>query len=258
MYGLIGLWVLGKRSYKSPHLRRVLGVTRLIAYGAVVSAGLGAFAARSAVADVSEGSLRVGRELDKLGDLLGNTNEITLNGEKIFFSQASTSDNVDTVLDRFQAHCDEDPGMAGVDWQDLAHTKLDPAHAPKTKLGVMRTEAQSDGVVLCFRRNEGAAGSKTFATALTEFSSTKDLASIARVEGAHRPDVDADRVDPRLVQDGQPLSAHRWQRYARQRFGSAPAAGPLAAHPHGHGRAHSLRGPHVRDQRQRRRGARFL
>ena len=185
MYGLIGLWVLGKRSYKSPHLRRVLGVTRLIAYGAVVSAGLGAFAARSAVADVSEGSLRVGRELDKLGDLLGNTNEITLNGEKIFFSQASTSDNVDTVLDRFQAHCDEDPGMAGVDWQDLAHTKLDPAHAPKTKLGVMRTEAQSDGVVLCFRRNEGAAGSKTFATALTEFSSTKDLASIGDLRYVH-------------------------------------------------------------------------
>lgn len=185
MYGLVGLWVLGKRSYKSPHLRRALGVTRVVAYGLVVSAGLGAFAARSAVADVSEGSLRVGRELDKLGDLLGKTNEITLNGEKIFFSQATTTDNVGTVLDRFQGHCDEDPGMSGATWQDVATTKLAPASAPKKKLGVMRTDGESDGVVLCFRRTEGAAGAKTFVTALTEFNYTKDLAAIGDLRYVH-------------------------------------------------------------------------
>lgn len=185
MYGLVGLWVLGKRSYKSPHLRRVLGITRVVAYGVVVAAGLGAFAARSAVADVSEGSLRVGRELDKLSDLLGKTNELTLNGEKVYFSQASTTDNVGTVLDRFQGHCDEDPGMAGLDWQDLATSKLAPSNAKQKHLGVMRNEADADGVVLCFRRPEGTAGTKTFVTALTEFNSTKDLASIGDLRYVH-------------------------------------------------------------------------
>lgn len=185
MITLLGLWVVGKRSYKSPHLRRVLGVTRVIAYGTVVAAGLGAFAARSAVADVSEGSLRVGRDLEKLSDLLGKTNQVTLNGEKIYFSQASSTDHVQAVLDRFQANCDEDPAMSGMDWEDLATTKVNPSKAiGGTKLGVMRKEAQDDGVVLCFRRGEGAE-SKTFVNALTEFSTTKDLSAIGDLRYVH-------------------------------------------------------------------------
>lgn len=185
MFALVGLWILGKRSYKSPYLRRVLGVTRVIAYGTVVAAGLGAFAARSAVADVSEGSLRVGRELDKLSDLLGKTNELTLNGEKVYFSQASTTEDVGTVLNRFQGHCDEDPGMAGIDWQDLAKTKLSPTQKPEKNLGVMRNEGANDGVVLCFRRSEGAAGSKTFLNALAAFSKSNDLADIGNLRYVH-------------------------------------------------------------------------
>jgi hypothetical protein len=69
----------------------------------------------------------------------------------------------------------------------VATSKLAPANPTKDKqnLGVMRNQAENDGVVLCFRRPDGAAGTKTFLTALSEFNSTKDLASIGDLRYVH-------------------------------------------------------------------------
>jgi hypothetical protein len=160
---------------------------RVFAYGSIVAMGLSALAARSAVADVEQGSLRFGRELDKVGDLLGDTKQVQLNGETIYFSQAVTQDDVGTVLDRFQAHCNEDPAMRGIDWDDVATSQLKVKGEATKDLGTLRKESEGengakDGVVMCFRRNDKT---KTFVEALTEFNQTHDFGSIGKFRYVH-------------------------------------------------------------------------
>jgi hypothetical protein len=156
---------------------------RVAAYGTVVAVGISALAARSAVADVEQGSLRFGRDLEKVADLLGDTKQVQLNGETIYFSTATTKDDVATVLNRFQSHCDDDPAMRGIDWADVATTQVAPGQDSDGKgLGTYRKESEGDGVVMCFRRSDTT---KTFVDAITQFNSTHDFASIGKFRYVH-------------------------------------------------------------------------
>ncbi len=160
---------------------------RVFAYGTVVAVGLSALAARSAVADVEQGSLRFGRELDKVADLLGDTKQVQLNGETIYFSQSVTEEDVGTVLDRFQAHCSEDPAMRGIDWDDVASSQLKVNSESTKDIGTFRKDSEGengakDGIVMCFRKNDKT---KTFVDALTEFNQTHDFGSIGKFRYVH-------------------------------------------------------------------------
>jgi len=187
MYTLIGLWVLGKRANTSPYLKKVLGVTRVLAYGLVVTGGITALAARSAMADVGTEGLRIGHDLEKLGDLLGDTQKVTLNQQDIFFSQAASHDSAGVVLSRFEANCNEDPAISGVDWNDIADSKVSPAK-PRNLLniGTIRKEEPdgAGGMVLCFRRPDGQ-NQKSLTDAMQEFRETGDFAALGYLRYVH-------------------------------------------------------------------------
>ena len=85
MYTLVGLWVLGKRAHKSPYLKKVLGVTRVLGYAMAVTVGVTAFTTGKAAAGVGEEGLKIGRDLEKVADVLGPTQAVTLNDQPIYF-----------------------------------------------------------------------------------------------------------------------------------------------------------------------------
>lgn len=187
MYTLIGLLVLGKRAQTSPYLKKVLGVTRVLTYGLVVTAGITAVAARSAMADVGKEGLRIGHDLEKLGELLGDTQQLTLNQQNIFFSQAASHDSAGAVLSKFEASCNEDPAISGVDWDQIADSKISPGKAKSLlDIGTIRKEEPdgSGGMVLCFRRPEGAK-QKSLTDAMQEFRETGDFAAIGYLRYVH-------------------------------------------------------------------------
>ena len=166
------LWIKAKAS------------ARVVAYGTVVAVGLSALMARNAVANVEEGSLHFGRELDKVTDLLGDTKEVKLNGEPIYFSQSTSKESVATILDRFAAHCSDDPAMKGLDWDDVADSTIKPNSESTAGIDTMRKEDKNDGVVLCFRRSENNK-TKNFLEALQDFNTTHDFGSIGGLRYVH-------------------------------------------------------------------------
>ncbi|CAN5342465.1 hypothetical protein BH09MYX1_BH09MYX1_06050 [soil metagenome] len=188
MYTLIGLWVLGKRANQSPHLKKVLGVTRVLGYGLAVTAVITGVAARNAVADVGNEGLRIGHDLDKLGDLLGDTQQLTLNQQNIFFSQAVSHDGTAAVLDKFETNCNQDSAISGADWQDIADAKLAPTKVDHgfLHIGTVRKEEPDGkgGMVLCFKRPPGAT-QKSFTDAMQEFHDTGDFAALGFLRYVH-------------------------------------------------------------------------
>src|SRR5437763_166525 len=108
------LYLGGKISKK-----RVMGTLRVLAYGTVVSLGLGALTVRSAVADVNNDSLALGRKLAGLQDLVQGQQQFRLNGESVFFATGKTDDGVSKVLDRFETHCNTGHAFDPLEWKGL-------------------------------------------------------------------------------------------------------------------------------------------
>jgi hypothetical protein len=184
---LVGLLILGKRSFKSPYAKRLFGAARVLAFGCAVSAVAGAVTARNAVADVETRALNVGRDLEGMQDLLGQTTVLHLNGQTVYYAHATTADPVEKVADRFEAYCNEDPALNGKDWDDLADLSVAPSKkSDGIHLGTIRKndDKKGDTIVVCFRRPEGEVA-KTWAEALEEFSDTGDLKALGNMRYAH-------------------------------------------------------------------------
>ncbi|HEY1954805.1 MAG TPA: hypothetical protein VGH28_04320 [Polyangiaceae bacterium] len=146
---------------------------RVIAYGAVVSLGFGALTVRSAVADVKDDGLKLGRNLADMKDMIGTASAIRINGQKISVGSGTMDAPVKTVLDRFEAHCQRDSAasLGTMAWGNLkaVQAKPLPTMPGLSTLGVLRRddETKHDGVVLCFARGERKTsfldGAKAFA-----------------------------------------------------------------------------------------------
>jgi hypothetical protein len=166
--------------------KRLFGSMRVIAYGLVVSAGLGALTIHNAVADAEEQSLTLGRQLQDLGDLLGSGTEFRLNGQRIYFSNATTDETVSTVLDRFEAHCNHSPAIDPTTWSSLGNVKGKPVDASKdgSRIGVVRKEdpKKGDGMVMCFTSDHPA---RDLFTALQAFEKSGDLHDLGDVRYVH-------------------------------------------------------------------------
>lgn len=136
--------------------RRYVASLRVVAYGMVVFAVFGLVTARAAAGAVGEASLALGRQLDGLRDVLGNTKTLELNGQPMFVSTSVVPGAVKDVLDRFQGACDARPGELAIASDALsrgAPAKGAPGHFPS--LRVLRREDEKDGVLACFvRRTE--------------------------------------------------------------------------------------------------------
>jgi hypothetical protein len=166
--------------------KKLFGTIRVLAYGLVVSAGIGALTVRNAVADAEEQSLQFGRQLSDLGDLLQNGKEFRLNGQKVYFAAATSDDSVKTVLDRFEGNCNKSPAFDPIEWKSLANLKGKELTPGKdiNRLGVVRKEDPhyGDGMVLCFTADHGP---KDFFTALQSFEKSGDLHDIGDVRYVH-------------------------------------------------------------------------
>ncbi len=164
--------------------RRVHGALRVIAYGTVVCAGLAAYSYRSAKADIGKSSMQIGRDLAGALDGSAETTEVRLNGESVFVASAVTSDSVTDVLDRFEKHCNANPGALGQAWTQLSKvdTKGDLAKETKlpiSSLGVVRHEGRREGIVLCLIK--GSETPRTFSEATRAFSYTHDLGTLGKL-----------------------------------------------------------------------------
>lgn len=177
---LFHLYLLGKVSKK-----RLLGTARVLAYGTVVAAGLGALTVRSAVADVGDKSLELGRKLADLQDLVHGAQEFRLNGESVFVSTSNTDEPVKQVLDRFENHCNSSRAFDAIEWKTLGDVKgqsLDKNGV--SRFGVLRKEdaTAGDGVVMCFTKDNSP---KDFLTALQAFQESGDLHDLGDVRYVH-------------------------------------------------------------------------
>lgn len=158
-----------KRDWFKSWLRHSFGVLRVSVYGVVVFTALAWWAGGSARGAADEASLRFGRQLDQLRDVLGTTKTLDLNGERLHVSTAMVELDVGAALDRFEQLCAEHPSAL--------LQSLDAAVAPSARrgTGVIRSAPGDDGVVLCFVQR----GEPRSPVAMAEaFLETRDLSAI--------------------------------------------------------------------------------
>ncbi|HSQ66249.1 MAG TPA: hypothetical protein VLM85_23665 [Polyangiaceae bacterium] len=168
--------------------KKLFGSIRVLAYGLAVSAGLGALSIRSAVADAESQGMELGRKLSDLSDLVQGANEFRLNGQTVYFSTTTTDDAMKTVLDRFEAHCNNSRAFDAIQWKSLGDIKGQgiPEEQAKglSRFGVLRKEDPKvgDGMVMCFT---GDNGPKDFFVALQSFEKSGDLHDLGDVRYVH-------------------------------------------------------------------------
>lgn len=163
---------------------KMMGFVRVTAYGMFVMLCVGTCAARQAKADVTEQTFVLGRDLSKVADLLDHTYQVRLNGETIFMSQSEVALPMKDVLDRFEEHCNENPGVLAdpAAWKDLPRStvrgKGDSAGLV-ARLGVARKETKNEGMVGCLTKSSGM--SPTLGEAFKTFIRTGELGSIGKL-----------------------------------------------------------------------------
>ncbi|RYG70790.1 hypothetical protein EON77_13510 [bacterium] len=126
---------------------RVVGFLSLVALVAF------AVLAKRAWASLAETSLEAGRGIAELGDVLGSTKTVHINGEAFHVSTGYVEMGVDEVLDRFQADCTKhEMGVVKLFEESvgphaaLMKATLEDARKP---FGVARSSDENEGVVAC-------------------------------------------------------------------------------------------------------------
>lgn len=123
---------------------------RVVAYAAVVMCSLCAFGVHSARGAVGERSLTLGRELDKMRQLLGTTKAVELNGQRMLLSTAVVESDVKNTLDRFEQLCVEGPHALARALDNMPAARAASAHIPLARrLGILRSDDAKDGIIAC-------------------------------------------------------------------------------------------------------------
>ncbi len=162
---------------KRPLLSRLFGVVRAMVFLSFAFAVVGLLAVRSVRADAGESGIVFGREMSRLGDLIGSARRVTLNGESVFVASATSPSSYADVLDRVERLCSDATG-------GLREELADPARLGRAlpagtvvrglAIGVLRKESAREGVVACLAR-PGQGGLADLASRLSEFATSQDL-----------------------------------------------------------------------------------
>ncbi len=167
--------------------RRRRGMVRLFAFGLTVAFGTGTCATySSAQSRLDEGAFGVGRELYAMKDLLQDAHRINLNGESIWMSSTSSSQDVSTILDRFESHCRQNQGASADLWRQLAAQKGNVQNVlpeGSNPLTFMRRATGNEGVVMCLTKTEHQ--NKDGVLAGLDFARTSDLGHLGAVRYAY-------------------------------------------------------------------------
>ena len=180
---------------KRPLLQRFFGVVRAMVFLSFAFAVASALALRSVRADVGESGLALGREMSRLGDLLGSAHRVSMNGEHVFVASATSPQPVSVVLDRVERMCSDATGGLREELADPA--KLGAAVPPGTELrglalGVLRKESAREGVVACLAR-EGHGGLADLSARLSRFAETRDLGELGDLRYVYARPVEGGR-----------------------------------------------------------------
>jgi hypothetical protein len=126
------------------------GLLRVAAYSLVMLGALLGYGMHSARGAIGERSLALGRELDGMRDLLGNTKAVTLNGQRMMLSTAVVPLTVRAALDRFEGLCRRGPNGLAHAVDQLPAARSAGAKLPLARrLGILRNDDARDGIVAC-------------------------------------------------------------------------------------------------------------
>ena len=165
MLGLTAWMTMARkqRGYRAKSAHRIAGIKRVLVYAIVMSGILGVVALRRAQADTAEASRGLGRDLLALSDVLGDGQELRVNGESIRVASSVADTDVHTTLDRFEESC-----------------KADPSVVP---LGTQRAGDDEEGVVLCLVGSQSSG--RDLAAAFEAFARTQDLGALGKMRYAY-------------------------------------------------------------------------
>jgi hypothetical protein len=160
--------------------RRVFGVLRVAGYTTIVSLLCAVLAARAVRADFMEGSLRIGRELEGLGDVVGSPKTVFINGSSMYIATAFTDQMPREVLDRFEAMCEEHPDFMTRAFKDIPTALLEKAKIKPSlglHMGVARQEVDGEGALACITDSRPSS-LRELGARFKAFMETKDLAEL--------------------------------------------------------------------------------
>jgi len=129
---------------------RYAGLVRVATYSLVMLVVLLGYGMHSARGAIGERSLALGRKLDGMRDLLGNTKAVTLNGQRMMLSTAVVPLSVPAALDRFESLCRGGPNGLALAVDQLPEARAAGAQLPLARrLGILRNDTARDGIVAC-------------------------------------------------------------------------------------------------------------
>lgn len=186
---------------RAPRARRRLhlrGILRVLAYCFVVSSVLAVLALRSALGDMKESALVIGRQLSGFEDLLGTPHRLMLNGEPVNVASAMTDQSVHAVLDRFDAVCRKSGNGLAQEFERLPDTlRADAAKQLGTsdgsRLGIVRKESEGEGMVACLAASP-ALSKLSLKERLANFEQDGDLADVGMLRYVYAKQTPAGRT----------------------------------------------------------------
>jgi hypothetical protein len=164
---------------------RLAGIVRVAGFCTVVSFAFTALTVRSVYGEMEETTLRVGRNMLKLKDVLGPPQMLVFNGATIYAGGRHVPMSVKEFLDRFEEHCEEHSAGFEEDFRSIPRDKLkllpEEWQHPK-RLGVMRKEAgDREGSLSCLVHPDGAKGVRELVTRIRAFMETGDASRIGHL-----------------------------------------------------------------------------
>lgn len=177
------------RSLTADEARRRRGRRRVAAYVGFLAVLGFTLSLRSALAETRRMTYQLGRDLSTLSDLLTERARVDINGEHLWAASALSGDAVGAILDRFEASCREGGAGEGT-WgrrvgggrpsvRDLVD--VSDARRPAIRFGVLRSEDDDEGAVMCFPSDAKSA----FADRLDAFVKSQDLGELGRMRYAY-------------------------------------------------------------------------
>jgi hypothetical protein len=156
---------------------------RVTVYFGVVAFVFFLLGARSVWGSAEKSLLDMGESLTVMGDVLGPSYRVQLNGEPVNVASTTTDMTVSQVLDRFEQDCREHTGGLDEELQKLSASLKDnlPSNLEGSGgMGILRKEIAGHGMVACLAR-DGNAGSKGILAAAREVLQTGDLAPLGKL-----------------------------------------------------------------------------
>jgi hypothetical protein len=164
-------------------------MVRLATYFCCVSLAVSALAARTLYADGREAALSAGHSLIGFADLTRETESVVVNGVPFHHVSVTTDQPLAALLDRFEAHCEENPNFVGRELSQVRDEQFKAASVPPpskaNRHGVIRSEEGNRGMLVCFVDTDPEKAGVSFVKRMERFAETQDLSEFGAMRYAY-------------------------------------------------------------------------